>query len=96
MEEISARSFEQVLNSTVRMIRGSWSVPVCLFLQVDDGGKMRIRASDGLPSAVPSAFGFTPTDGLAARCLEKNEILESGSHPWDDGLEAAWSGCCRS
>jgi signal transduction histidine kinase len=86
MEEISANYFEQVLNSTVRMIRTNWNVPVCLFIQMDDTGLLRIRASDGLKS-LKSSFGFKPAQGLVARCMEKNEVLESGSLPWDEGLD---------
>jgi signal transduction histidine kinase len=87
MEEISAKSFEQVLNSTVRMIRTSWNVPVCLFLQGDDQGLLRIRASDGLSSNRLKSTAFKPGKGLVAKCLETNAVLESGSStPWDDGL----------
>jgi transcriptional regulator with GAF, ATPase, and Fis domain len=86
MEEISASYFEQVLNSTVRMIRGTWDVPVCLFIQMDDQGLLQIRASDGLRS-LKRAHGFKPSSGIVAQCLEKNEVLESGMIPWDVGLE---------
>ena len=87
MEEISANYFEQVLNSTVRMIRTNWNVPVCLFIQMDDSGLLRIRASDGLRT-VKRSWGFKPMKGAVAQCLEKNEVLESGAIPWDEGLEA--------
>jgi transcriptional regulator with GAF, ATPase, and Fis domain len=88
MEDISARSFEQVLHATVRMIRASWTVPVCLFIQMDDTGHLRVRAADGLKSPVPPSFGFKPKQGLVAQCLEKNEVLESsGSIAWDEGME---------
>src|SRR5579863_996697 len=86
MEEITAKSFEQVLNSTLRMIRTSWNVPVCLFLQSDDHGALRIRAGDGIQSAHLKNVSFKPAKGLVAQCLEKNLILESGTLPWDDGL----------
>ena len=85
MEEISAKNFEQVLNSTVRMIRTSWNVPACLFIQMDDHGLLRIRASDGLRS-LKSSFGFKPANGAVAQCLEKNIVLESGDVPWDEGM----------
>jgi signal transduction histidine kinase len=86
MEEISAKSFEQVLNSTVRMIRTTWNVPLCLFLQVEDQGLLRIRAVDGLRSARLKSFEFKPQKGLVAHCLSKNEVMESGALPWDEGL----------
>src|SRR5258708_7753757 len=85
MEEISAKSFEQVLTSTVRMIRSSWNVPVCIFIQADDKGLLRIRACDGLK--MPVTRSFKPGSGLVARCLEKNEVLESGDFPWDEGMQ---------
>jgi transcriptional regulator with GAF, ATPase, and Fis domain len=87
MEEISAGYFEQVLNSTVRMIRGSWNVPVCLFVQMDDNGLLRIRASDGLRNS-GKEIGFRPNGGLIAKCLQKNEVMESGKTAWDEGMEA--------
>src|SRR3954468_10120927 len=87
MEEISANYFEQVLNSTVRMIRGTWNMSVCLFMQADDQGMLRIRASDGL-TANPKNVGFKPGKGLVAQCLANNEVLESGMMAWDDGMEA--------
>jgi hypothetical protein len=86
MEELSAKSFEQVLNATVHMIRSSWNVPACLYLQMDDAGLLRIRASDGfkLPSI---AFGAKSGKGLVARCLNENKILDSSMGAWDEGLE---------
>jgi transcriptional regulator with GAF, ATPase, and Fis domain len=86
MEEISANYFEQVLNSTVRMIRTSWNLSVCLFMQNDDHGMLRIRASDGL-TVNPRNVGFKPGKGIVAQCLANNEVLESGIMPWDDGME---------
>src|ERR1700680_4965386 len=86
MEEISAKSFEQVLNSTVRMIRTTWNVPICLFLQVEDQGLLRIRAVDGLRSARFNSVELKPQKGLVAHCLSKNEVMESGTLPWDEGL----------
>jgi len=88
MEEISAKSFEQVLQSTLRMIRTSWKIPACLFVQMDDTQLLRIRASDGLPTTIPAAFGFKPGAGIISQCLEKNQVLESGKIPWDEGFEA--------
>jgi transcriptional regulator with GAF, ATPase, and Fis domain len=87
MEEISEKSFEQILNSTVRMIRTSWNMPVCLFIQRDDHGVLRIRAGDGLPTTPPAHFGIKTHNGVVAKCLEKNAILESGEAPYDAGLQ---------
>ena len=39
-------SFEQILNATVRMLRTTWKAEVCLFLQLDDHGDLRVRAAD--------------------------------------------------
>src|SRR5262249_8565596 len=87
MEETTASYFEQVLNSTVRMIRNSWNVPVCLFIQMDDSGMLRVRASDRLPASLPATVGFKPNGGLVARCLEKSQVLTSNTQSWDDGME---------
>src|SRR3979490_1334414 len=86
MEQISAKNFEQVLNSTVRMIRSSWNVSVCLFIQMDDHGLLRIRASDGLRN-LPRSFGFKPAQGAVAQCLNTDKVLGSGDVPWDEGMK---------
>src|SRR6476659_1329384 len=88
MEEISAKSFEQVLQSALGMIRTSWKTPACIFLQMDDMQKLRVRASDGLNSPLPVNFGFNPGKGIISQFLEKNQVFESGKIPWDDGFEA--------
>lgn len=88
MEEITAKSFEQTLNSTLHMIRKSWDVPVCIFLQLDDNGLLRVRASDGLNPPAKPDFGFKPQAGLVATCMNKNQVLSTGEFPWDEGMEA--------
>jgi transcriptional regulator with GAF, ATPase, and Fis domain len=88
MEEITAKSFEQILNSTVRMIRTSWNVPACLFVQKDDQGLLRVRAADGLKTDIPPTFSIKPGQGLVTRCLDSNEVLDSGNGAWDDGIHA--------
>ena len=85
MEETTAKSFEMVLNSTLHLIRNSLGVPACLFLQPDDKGTLHIRAVDGLNPTHIQKFIFRPK-GLVAHCMERNEVLESGDIPWDDGL----------
>ncbi len=91
MEEITAKSFEQILSSTLHMIRNSWTVPVCLFMQLDDHGLLRVRASDGLRTPVKSDFNFKPQTGLVATCLNKNQILSTGEGAWDEGMESLLS-----
>src|SRR5262245_29342867 len=87
MEQTSVKSFEQVLNSTLGMMRTSWNVPACLFIQIDDKGLLRVRAADGLKSPVRPVFGFKPGKGLVARCLEKNEVIESNAGRWDESMD---------
>jgi transcriptional regulator with GAF, ATPase, and Fis domain len=86
MDDINQKSFEQILNSTVRMIRSSWNVSSCLFFQMDDEGKLRIRASDGLNGATQH-IAIKPGKGIVSRCFDKNEVLESDQGEWDDGMQ---------
>jgi transcriptional regulator with GAF, ATPase, and Fis domain len=88
MENTSEKRFEQVLNSTVRMIRTSWNVPVCLFFQMDEKGELHLRAGDGLPSRRSGDFKFKPGKDLVGQCLEKNEVLETGTIPLNKDLDA--------
>jgi len=75
--ENATLSFEQILNATVRMIRTTWKVPTCFFMQMDDRGGLSIRASDG--STVPGvkAMTFKTSEGVIARCVGKNVIVET-------------------
>lgn len=79
---------DQVLQSSLRMVRSSWKVSVCLFLQLDDEGVLRVRAADGLPQDRWERFSLKPKDCLVARAMEKNQVLESDSGiPWDRGFK---------
>jgi transcriptional regulator with GAF, ATPase, and Fis domain len=69
-------SFEQVMNATVRLLRTTWKAKVCLFLQRDDQGDLRVRASDGLPLKKVSALTIDPEAGPFKVCFSKNRIME--------------------
>lgn len=77
----------ETLNATVRMIRQTWKTSTCLFLQTDDHGSLRVRASDGLPAGKRPPPEIKPKEGIVAECLKTNQVLESGTRPWDEGLE---------
>ncbi len=74
--ENSALSFEQILNATVRMLRTTWKADVCLFLQQDDQGNLRVRAADGFPADKVAAVAVKPSVGSIAQCFAKNKIIE--------------------
>lgn len=67
--------FDSILNATVRMLRTTWKTKVCLFLQADDGGHLRVRASDGIPFDKLSSLSVTP-EGPLAQCFSKNKVIE--------------------
>ena len=73
--EDSPIGFESILNATVRMFRTTWKTRVCLFLQADDGGRLRVRASDGISLDRLSSLLITP-EGPLAQCFSKNKVLE--------------------
>jgi transcriptional regulator with GAF, ATPase, and Fis domain len=70
-------SFEQILNATVRMLRTTWKAKVCLFLQLDDHGDLRVRAADGLSLEKVAALSIKPAEGPFAQCFAKNRIIEA-------------------
>jgi transcriptional regulator with GAF, ATPase, and Fis domain len=74
--ENTPTSFEPTLNATVRMLRTTWKTKICLFLQVDDHGELRVRASDGLPVEKAAALTLKPSEGVLAQCFSKNKIVE--------------------
>src|ERR1700733_9095570 len=76
----SQLSFEQILNATVRMLRTTWKAKICLFLQMDDSGNLRVRAADGLSLAKVASLTIKPAEGSFAVCLNKNEIIEANSN----------------
>jgi signal transduction histidine kinase len=67
-------------------MRTTWKVPLCLFLQLDDQGTLKVRAADGLPPEKWSGLTLKPTEGLAAQCFGKNVIMESGRLGPEDSL----------
>jgi transcriptional regulator with GAF, ATPase, and Fis domain len=75
--ENSQLSFEHILNATVRMLRTTWKAKICLFLQLDDHGDLRVRAADGLPLEKVSTLAVKPAEGPFAQCFSKNRIVET-------------------
>src|SRR5437016_2484737 len=75
--ENSPLSFEQILNATVRMLRTTWKAKICLFLQMDDHGELRVRAADGLPIEKATKVSVKPTEGSFSQCISKNKIIEA-------------------
>jgi transcriptional regulator with GAF, ATPase, and Fis domain len=69
-------SFEQILNATVRLLRTTWKTKICLFLQVDDQGDLRVRAADGVSLKNLSTVTIRPSERSIARCFSKNKIVE--------------------
>jgi K+-sensing histidine kinase KdpD len=75
--ETSPLSFEQILNATVRMLRTTWKAKVCLFLQMDDRGELRVRAADGLSFESATKVSVKPTEGSFSKCIAKNKIVHA-------------------
>lgn len=69
-------SFEQIMNATVRLLRTTWKAKVCLFLQRDDHGELRVRASDGLPPKRVSGLTVDPDEDPFRTCFAKDRIVE--------------------
>src|SRR5687767_13031220 len=69
-------NFEEILNSTVHMLRMTWKVDLCIFLQMDDHGKLRVRSSDGLSLSKPDTLILDPRSGAASECCTKNTVVE--------------------
>ena len=87
MDELQAVSFEEILRSTLRMIRSTWKVPVCIFMQIDDEGSLRIRAGDGIPKK-GLTYRLNRKQGLVAQALDKNRVMESGKIPGTKAWES--------
>jgi transcriptional regulator with GAF, ATPase, and Fis domain len=68
-------SFEQILNATLRLLRTTWKAKVCLFLQMDDHGNLRVRAADGIPFEKASAISVKPSEGSFDQCISKNKMV---------------------
>src|ERR1019366_1329160 len=72
-------SFEQILNATVRMLRTTWKVKVCLFFQLDDQKQLRIRATDGLAAKDTAQLTVDFAKGPFSACFARNKIIEVDS-----------------
>jgi len=81
-------SFEQILNATVRMLRTTWKAKICLFLQMDDHGELRVRAADGLAIEKLTSISIKPTAGAFGQCFSKNKVVEVASATELDGIAA--------
>src|SRR4051812_26326336 len=79
-------SFEQIILSTLRMVRMHWKVSTCFFMQLDDKGVLRIRGADGLSVPGWQELRISPSLGVAGRCVGSNEITETNSLPPSDDL----------
>lgn len=84
--ENATLSFEQVLNATVRMLRTTWKVSMGFFLQIEDGGDLRLRAADGVAVPGLEKMSFKATEGLIGQCVGQNKIVEAAQLPQSDGL----------
>ncbi len=72
-------SFEQILNATVRMLRTTWKTKVCIFLQLDDRGDLRLRAVDGIPFVKTATIALKVDGGPFGECFSTNKIVETSS-----------------
>src|SRR5579859_7667588 len=84
--ENAALSFEQILNATVRMIRTTWKVPMCFFMQMDDQSTLRVRAADGSTVADVDKMVFKTSEGLVGRCVTQNALVETDNLSKTDSL----------
>jgi len=76
-KQLPTVSFEQIILATLRMVRTHWKVSVCFFMQLDDQGQLRVRGADGIAPETWSTFKFSPAEGIAGRCVGKNQIVET-------------------
>src|SRR5689334_6258749 len=77
-------SFEQIILSTLRMVRMHWKVSICFFMQLDDKGQLCVRGADGLPAGSWEQIRISPSKGIAAKCVGSNEITETPQLPSSD------------
>lgn len=77
--------FEQIINATLRMLRTSWKASSAVFLQTDDDGSLRMRASDGKVNTSPTPLS---RKGNLATCVEENKVIEVSMDGFMDGLAA--------
>lgn len=69
-------SFEQIMNTTLRLLRNTWKAPSSVFLQTDEHGMLSVRASDGISKYV-KALTIDGKKGPMAKCLEENRVVET-------------------
>lgn len=69
-------SFEQILNATVHMLRETWKANLCVFLQMDDLGKLRVRSVDGAVSAKAEIILVDSKAGAFGQCCANNKVIE--------------------
>ena len=81
-------AFEQILTTTVRMARVNLKAKLCVFLQIDDSKRLRVRAADGLDAEAWHGRTFGTEKGVMAQCLSKNVIASAQSLAPDDELGA--------
>ena len=68
------QGFEAILSSMLRMVRISWKAEFCLFMQLDDGGKLQVRASDGLKKH-PKDQIIDPRWPEFSTCIDNNRVV---------------------
>jgi hypothetical protein len=68
-------------------------------LEESNGEGRRAKGEAGEPDVAlhpsplaPQSFSFKPAEGLVAQSLRRDQILESGEYPWDDGLAELFRG----
>lgn len=81
----AALSFEPILSATLRMVRTSWKVRVCLFLQNEDGA-LCVRAADGIGRSQWASARFDPGHLPFAACLQEDKVIEIPSPNRSDPL----------
>ena len=84
--ENATLSFEQILNATVRMVRTTWKVTLCFFMQLDDQGNLSIRAADGTLEPGWDKMVFKMSEGLVGQCVRENAIVEAAQLSPTDAL----------
>ncbi len=69
------------------MVRSTWKVQRCLFLQTNELGELRVRAADEGIASKSSSIMFIPAPGSPfARCLKNNELIEMNTAITEDSL----------
>lgn len=69
-------SFEQILNATVHMLRETWKSNICVFMQMDDLGKLRVRSVDGATAPKSGIILVDAKAGAFGQCCSDNKVIE--------------------